>query len=81
MEKEESIRADTNFSSCHFGEHLTVVFLFLSIKFDAFITTAYMRRGKFNGMGKRGWAIFMGSLLISNVYWTLACFKGITIFE
>lgn len=58
-----------------------VIFLFLSIKFDPFITTAYMRHGKFNGMGRREWAIFMGSLLISNVYWTLACFMGITLFE
>jgi len=58
-----------------------VAFLFLSIKFDAFITTVYMRRGKFNGMGKREWAIFMGSLLISNLYWTLACYMGITVFE
>jgi len=59
----------------------SIVFMFLSIKFDAFITTAYLRRGKFNGMGKREWAIFMGSLLISNVYWTLACYMGITVFE
>jgi len=58
-----------------------VVFLFLSIKFDAFITTVYMRRGKFNGMGKREWSIFMGSLLISNCYWTLACYMGITLVE
>lgn len=58
-----------------------VIFLFLSIKFDSFITTAYMRRGKFNGMGRREWVIFMGSLFISNVYWILACFTGITIFE
>lgn len=58
-----------------------VAFLFLSIKFDAFITTAYMRHGQYNGMTKRDWSIFMGSLLISNVYWTLACFMGITLFE
>jgi len=32
-------------------------------------------------MGKREWAIFMGSLRISNVYWTLACFMGITLVE
>ena len=69
------------FTSWIMNKSEPVVFLFLSIKFDAFITTAYMRRGKFNGMGNREWAIFMGSLLISNVYWTLACFMGITIFE
>jgi hypothetical protein len=60
-----------------------VVFLVLSINLDPFITTAYMRKGKhqFNGMSKRDWTIFMGSLLISNAYWTLACFMGITIVE
>lgn len=58
-----------------------VIFLFLSIKFDSFITTAYMRHGKYSGMGKREWAIFMGSLLISNAYWTLACFMGISLVE
>ncbi len=58
-----------------------VVFLFLSIKFDAFITTAYLRKGSFNGMGQREWMIFMGSLLISNFYWTLACYMGITLVE
>lgn len=58
-----------------------VVFLFLSIKFDPFITTAYMRHGKFNGMTKRDWKIFTGSLLLGNVYWTLACYMGIMLFE
>jgi hypothetical protein len=58
-----------------------VIFLFLSIKFDSFITTAYMRQGKYSGMGKREWAIFMGSLLISNIYWILACYMGISLFE
>ncbi len=58
-----------------------VIFLFLSIQYDTFTTTAYLRRGKFNGMGKRDWTIFMGSLLLSNIYWTLACFMGISLFE
>ncbi|MBI5098839.1 MAG: hypothetical protein HZB30_06325 [Nitrospirae bacterium] len=58
-----------------------VVFLFLSIKFDPFITTAYMRHGKFNGMSGRDWKIFTGSLIIGNVYWTIACYTGITLFE
>ncbi len=58
-----------------------VVFLFSSIKFDPFITTAYMRHGKFNGMNGRDWKIFTGSLIIGNGYWTLACYMGITLFE
>lgn len=59
----------------------SVVFLFLSIKFDPFITTAYMRHSKFNGMNKRDWKVFTGSLIIGNAYWTLACYTGITLFE
>ena len=58
-----------------------IVFLFLSIKFDPFITTAYLRKGKFNGMKKQDWKIFIGSLLFSNAYWTLTCYTGITLFE
>lgn len=58
-----------------------VVFFFLSIKFDPFITTAYMRKGRFSGMSKRDWGIFIGSLIFSNAYWTLACYTGITLFE
>jgi len=58
-----------------------VIFLFLTLRYDAFTTTAYLRCGKFNGMSKRDWSIFMGSLIISNAYWTLACFMGITLVE
>ncbi len=58
-----------------------LVFLFLSIKFDPFITTAYLRKEKFSGMSRRDWKIFIGSLLISNAYWTLACYMGITLAE
>lgn len=59
------------------------VMLFLSIKYDAFITAAYLRSGsqQYNGLSKRDWKIFISSLLIGNIYWTLACFMGITLFE
>ena len=60
-----------------------IVFLYLSIQRDPFITTAYLRKGanQFNGMSKRDWKIFMGSLILGNAYWTLACFMGITLIE
>lgn len=58
-----------------------VMFLFLSIKFDPFVTTAYMRHGKFNGMNRRDWTNFLGSLLVSNAYWILACYTGISLVE
>ena len=58
-----------------------VVFLFSSIRSDPFVTTAYLRHGTFKGMTRKDWKIFIGSLLFSNAYWTLACYTGITHFE
>lgn len=60
-----------------------IIFLFLSIKFDPFITTAYLRKGanQFNGMKRRDWKIFISSLILSNAYWTLACYMGISLVE
>lgn len=57
--------------------------IFLAIKFDPFITTAYMRHGshRFNGLSRRDWKIFFGSLLIGNAYWTFAVFSGVSILE
>ena len=60
-----------------------VVMTALSIQFDPFITVAYMRHGshQYNGLSKRDWKIFLISLLIGNIYWTMAVFTGITILE
>lgn len=61
--------------------HDWIAVIFLSIHFDPFITTAYMRKGinKFNGMGKRDWVIFVSSSLVSNAYWVVASFYGATV--
>ena len=58
-----------------------VAFLFLCVWYDPFITTAYLRKGRFNGMTSRDWSIFYGSVLVSNGYWILACAMGITLIE
>lgn len=57
--------------------------LFLSIKYDAFITTAYMRKGcyQYNDLIKRDWTIFGLSLVLSNLYWTFASFTGLSLIE
>ncbi len=47
------------------------IFFVLSILQDPFITTAYFRQGRFDGIKLRDWQIFFTSLLISNFYWTL----------
>jgi len=59
----------------------SVIFVYLSINRDPFITTAYLRHGKFNGMNRRDWSVFIGSLILGNGYWTLACYTGITLVE
>ncbi len=55
----------------------------LSVRFDPFITTAYMRHGshKFNGLSKRDWRIFFISLLIANAYWAFVMFAGVSLIE
>jgi hypothetical protein len=60
-----------------------VVFLFLTIKEDAFVTLVYMRHGshQYNGMSARDWRIFLSSVAISNIYWTLAAYMGISVVE
>lgn len=61
------------------GDPVAVVVL--SIKFDPFITMIYLRDGAFNGMTRRDWRIFLASFLISNAYWILACYMGISLVE
>lgn len=60
-----------------------VVMVVLSIQFEPFITVIYMRHGasRYNGLSSRDWKVFIVSVLISNVYWTLAVYTGITIVE
>lgn len=59
------------------------IMVLLSIQFDPFITTAYMRRGsgQYNGLSKRDWKIFFSSAVIANVYWTLMSFAGVSLIE
>ena len=38
---------------------------------DPFITTAYFRQGRFDGLRLRDWLLFLASVVVSNAYWTL----------
>lgn len=60
-----------------------LVLLFLSVRYDAFITTIYLRRGshQYNGLSRNDWKVFFFSLVVSNVYWTFASFAGVTLIE
>lgn len=54
-----------------------VACVLLSIKFDPFIVTVYLRRGRFGGMSRTDWRNFLLSALIGNVYWSILCFGGV----
>lgn len=60
-----------------------IAMIILSIKFDPFITVVHIRHGshQYNGLSKRDWKVFITSLIIGNLYWSLAVFMGITVFE
>ena len=47
------------------------IFLALCAFQDPFITTAYFRRGRFDGITARDWRLFLASVFVSNLYWTL----------
>jgi hypothetical protein len=47
------------------------VFFALCIFQDPFITTAYFRQGRFDGLTGRDWRTFFASVFVSNFYWTL----------
>lgn len=50
-----------------------VAFLSLSFYTDPFMTTVYMRKGAgaYNGLSKRDWKIFWGSVVVTNLWWTV----------
>jgi len=56
-----------------------VAFVVLSLRFDPFITTAYLRHGAYNGLTRRDWKVFLGSVVLSNAAWTVVCFGGVSL--
>lgn len=56
-----------------------VAFFVLSILTDPFITTVYLRKGSFNGMTRRDWAIFFASVVLGNGWWTVRAYAIITL--
>ena len=47
------------------------IFFALCVFQDPFITTAYFKRGRFDGLSRQDWQVFFASVLVSNGYWTL----------
>lgn len=59
-----------------------LAFLFLSIKYDPFITTVYMRRGSGNHtMTARDWKIFWMGVVVSNAWWGMVVLGAIEVFK
>jgi hypothetical protein len=63
------------------GRGDAVAFVVLSLRFDPFITTAYLRHGAYNGLARRDWKIFLGSVVLSNAAWAFICFGGVEVFR
>lgn len=60
--------------------HSTIAALVvLSLWYDPFITTAYLRRGSYNGLSRRDWYIFLASWALSNGFWILVSFGGVSL--
>ena len=59
------------------GVLLTIIVL--SLTSNAFVVTAYLRRGasQYNGMSSRDWFIFISSSLLINLYWVFVVGGGI----
>lgn len=49
-------------------------FFALSLYTDPFITTAFLRHGRFDGFRRRDWFVFAGSVVVGNGYWILRSF-------
>lgn len=58
-----------------------VVLLFSALKFDAIATTMYYRGGKHRGLSKKDWVVFIISLVISCICWSVVVLCGIELFS
>jgi hypothetical protein len=54
-------------------------FVVLSVQTDPFITTAYFRRGRTDGLNRKDWTLFFLSGLLSNVYWSLRSYGVVVV--
>ena len=52
--------------------HPAIIFTLLCVLQDPFITAAYFKRGSFGKLSRRDWAIFIGAVIVSNLYWIFA---------
>jgi len=56
-------------------------FIVLSMKYDPFITTTYLRKEAYSGMNRRDWGIFLASWFVANALWIFVCYGGISLLQ
>ena len=56
-----------------------IAFMILSVKYDPFITTVYLRREAFQRFVRRDWIIFFGSWAVANGLWIFLCYDGVSL--
>lgn len=56
-------------------------FAFVALSFyeDPFVTTAFLRHGRFDGLCRRDWLVFTGSVVVSNGFWILRSFAVVEV--
>ena len=65
------------------GKGVMLTIIVLSLTSNAFVVTAYLRKGisEYNGMGFRDWVIFISSSLLINLYWVFVVGGGIELLK
>lgn len=65
------------------GKGVFLTIIILSLTSNAFIVTAYVRKGTnlYNGLSKRDWIVFVVSSILTNVYWIFVIGGGIEFFK
>ena len=65
------------------GKGIFLTIIVLSLTSNAFVVTAYLRKGssQYNGMALRDWLIFISSSLLINLYWVFVVGGGIELIK
>lgn len=58
-----------------------VEFLVCTFKWDAVVTTIYLREKSFSGLTRRDWKIFCASVLMSCLFWSAVVLGAIAVYE
>ncbi len=86
----ETLRDLKEFDGQHRGRRIVtwmlqrsdpVAFMALSMYFDPFITTVWMRHERFGQLTTRDFRIFWSSVFVANLFWIISCWLGTNLFQ